>query len=126
MTTGPNRRIPTWLKVAYSVFVAILVPIYWVTYSPWNFLYFCDVALLVTAVAIWIENPLLISMQAIAITVPQMRQVFARLLRHPAPSPEEIAEVVSRVLRRNEESRIYHWHKATGTFPPRRPRPNTS
>ena len=42
------------------------------TYSPWNFLYFCDVALLVTAVAIWIESPLLISMQAVAITVPQM------------------------------------------------------
>ena len=72
MTTAPNRRIPYWLKVAYSVFVVILVPSYWVTYSPWNFLYFCDVALLVTAVAIWIENPLLISMQAVAIMVPQM------------------------------------------------------
>jgi len=81
MSTGPNRRIPTWLKVAYSVFVAILVPIYWVTYSPWNFLYFCDVALLVTAVAIWIENPLLISMQAIAITVPQMLWVVDLLCR---------------------------------------------
>jgi hypothetical protein len=23
-------------------------------------------------------------------------------------------------LRRNEESRIYHWHKMTGEFPPRR------
>jgi hypothetical protein len=55
-----------------------------------------------------------------------MRQIFTRLLRHPAPTPEEIAEVVTRVLRRNEESRIYHWYKATGTFPPRRPRPDTS
>jgi hypothetical protein len=55
-----------------------------------------------------------------------MRQIFARLLRHPASTPEVIAEVVTRVLRRNEESRIYHWHKATGTFPPRRPRPDTS
>jgi hypothetical protein len=55
-----------------------------------------------------------------------MRQVFARLLRLPAPSPEEIAEVVTRVLRRNEESRIDHWHKATGEFPPRRPRSDTS
>jgi hypothetical protein len=59
-------------------------------------------------------------------TVPQMRRVFARLLRHPAPSPAEIAATVSRVLRRNEESRIYYWHKATGEFPPRRSRPNTS
>ena len=38
----------------------------------------------------------------------------------PAPTAEEIAAEVTRVLRRNEESRIYHWHKATGEFPPRR------
>ena len=56
-------------------------------------------------------------------TVPQARNIMARLLRDRRPSPEEIAAVVSRVLRRNEESRIYHWHQATGTFPPRRPRP---
>ena len=61
-----------------------------------------------------------------AITVPQTRQIITRLLRHPRPSPEEIGEEVTRVLRRNEETRIYHWHKATGGFPPRRPRPNTS
>jgi hypothetical protein len=59
-------------------------------------------------------------------TVPQIRQVFARLLRQSAPTPEEIAAVVSRVLRRNEESRIYHWHKAAGGFPPRRPGPDSS
>lgn len=61
-----------------------------------------------------------------AMTVPQTRQIPARLLRGRPPSPEQIAKVVSRVLRRNEESRIYHWYKATGEFPPRRPRPNTS
>jgi len=76
-----NGRIPYWVKVVYSAFVAILVPSYWVTYSPWNFLYFCDVALLVTAVAIWIESPLLISMQAVAITVPQMLWVVDLLCR---------------------------------------------
>jgi hypothetical protein len=55
-----------------------------------------------------------------------MRQIFTRLLGQPAPTPEAIAEVVTRVLRRNEESRIYHWYKATGKFPPRRPSPDTS
>ena len=59
-------------------------------------------------------------------TIPQTRHILVRLLGHRPPSPEEIARVVSRVLRRNEESRIYHWYKATGTFPPRRPRPQTS
>jgi hypothetical protein len=72
MTTAIKKRIPGWVKLAYSVFVAVLVPCYWVTYSPWNFLYFCDIALLVTAVAIWVESPLLVSMQAVAITLPQM------------------------------------------------------
>ncbi len=61
MRTGVSRRIPRWVKLAYTVFVAILVPWYWVTYTPWNFLYFCDIALLVTGVAIWIESPLLVS-----------------------------------------------------------------
>ncbi|HEY2922654.1 MAG TPA: hypothetical protein VGK77_27050 [Candidatus Binatia bacterium] len=81
MTTVTNRRIPTWVKVAYTAFVAIVVPSYWVTYSPWNFLYFCDIALLVTAVAIWIESPLLVSMQAVAITMPQLLWVVDFLCR---------------------------------------------
>jgi SRSO17 transposase len=61
-----------------------------------------------------------------AITVSQMRQVFTRLLRHPAPSAEEIAAEVSRVLRRNEESRIYHWYARTETFPARRSQTDSS
>ena len=81
MTTVTNRRIPIWVKVAYSAFVAIVVPSYWVTYSPWNFLYFCDIALLVTGVAIWIESPLLVSMQAVAITIPQLLWVVDFLCR---------------------------------------------
>ena len=78
---GASRRIPRWVKLAYTVFVAILVPWYWVTYTPWNFLYFCDIALLVTGVAIWIESPLLVSMQAVAITLPQMLWVVDLLCR---------------------------------------------
>jgi hypothetical protein len=81
MTTVTDRRIPTWVKVAYSAFVAILVPCYWVTYTPWNFLYFCDVALLATVVALWMESPLLVSMQAVAITAPQMLWVIDLLCR---------------------------------------------
>jgi hypothetical protein len=81
MTTVADRRIPTWVKVAYSAFVAILVPCYWVTYTPWNFFYFCDVALLATVVALWMESPLLVSMQAVAITAPQMLWVIDLLCR---------------------------------------------
>ena len=81
MTTPADRRIPIWVKVAYSAYVAVVVPCYWVAYPPWNFLYFCDIALLVTAVAIWIESPLLVSMQAVAITLPQILWVVDLLCR---------------------------------------------
>jgi hypothetical protein len=45
--------------------------------------------------------------------------VFARLLQADPPSPKRIAAEVSRVLRRREEARIYHGHKATKKVPPR-------
>ena len=57
-------------------------------------------------------------------TVPQLREVFARLLQPDPPSPSRIAAEVSRVLRRNEEARIYHWYAATGKFPPKRKSPD--
>ncbi len=59
-----------------------------------------------------------------ALTVPQMREVFARLLQPNPPSAARIAREVSRVLRRNEEARIYHGYTATGKFPPRRGQPD--
>jgi hypothetical protein len=58
------------------------------------------------------------------LTVTQLREVFARLLQPDPPGPDRIAAEVSRVLRRNEEARIYHWHAATGKFPPRRECPD--
>ncbi len=53
-----------------------------------------------------------------------MREVFARLLQPQPPGPKRIAEEVSRVLRRNEEARIYHWYKQTGKLPPPRSQPD--
>jgi hypothetical protein len=40
-------------------------------YGPTNFLYFCDIALVLTLIAIWPENALIISMCAIGIVIPQ-------------------------------------------------------
>jgi hypothetical protein len=58
------------------------------------------------------------------LTVPQLQEVFVRLLQAQPPGARRTAEEVSRVLRRNEEARIYHWYKATGTFPPPRGQPD--
>jgi len=64
-------RVPLWLKLAYTAFMAILVPVYLYYYGPTNFLYFCDVALLLTLLGIWIDSPLLISMCAVGILASQ-------------------------------------------------------
>src|SRR5947199_5725047 len=66
-----RRRVPRWFKLAYTAFVCVLVPYYWYAYGPTNFLYYCDVALLVTGVAVWLESPLLASAPAVGILLPQ-------------------------------------------------------
>ncbi len=65
------HRLPLALKVAFSGFLAVMIPVYWLNYGPTNFLYFCDMALLVTLVGIWRESALLVSMPAVGILIPQ-------------------------------------------------------
>lgn len=67
-----SARIPLWLKLAVSAFVAVLVPVYWVHYGPGNFVYFCDLALLMTLAGLWLESALLVSMPAVGILAPQV------------------------------------------------------
>ena len=72
----PKHRLPLWLKVAYSVFMAVLIPVYTVNYGLTNFLWFCDVALIVTLVGLWREDRMLISVAAVAIVLPQILWVI--------------------------------------------------
>jgi hypothetical protein len=64
--------IPLWLKIAYTLFVCVLVPVYWRQYGLANFLWFSDIALLALVPALWLESPLLISMMAIAVVLPEL------------------------------------------------------
>jgi hypothetical protein len=66
-----RRRIPLWVKLAYTAFVCVLVPVYWRDYGPTNFLYYCDVALLMTVVAVWAERSIWAAMPAVGILIPQ-------------------------------------------------------
>ena len=75
--------IPLWLKLGYSAVVAVIVPVYYVHYGPANFLWFSDIALIATAVALWTENRLLASMMAVAVLLPELLwnvSFFSRLL----------------------------------------------
>jgi len=69
--SAKNNRIPLWLKISYTAFLAVMIPTYWINYGPTNFLYFCDVALLLTLIGIWKESALLISLPAVGILLPQ-------------------------------------------------------
>ena len=64
--------IPLWLKIAYTLFVCLLVPVYWRRYGPANFLWFSDIALLVTLPALWLESSMLASMMALAVVLPEL------------------------------------------------------
>ena len=66
-----KHRIPLAAKVASAAFMAVLMPIYLKTYGSTNFLWFCDAALILTMVGIWLENSLLISMSAVGILILQ-------------------------------------------------------
>ena len=71
-SSRPLPRIPLAFKLAFTAFMAVLVPVYWYEYGPTNFLYFCDLALFFTLAAVWLENALLAGMAAVGIILPQM------------------------------------------------------
>ena len=72
----PNRRgIPIWPAVVATLYLCVLVPVYWRHYGPSNFLWFSDIALFFGVAALWlggrrfgnfVPGPLLASMAALA------------------------------------------------------------
>lgn len=60
-------RLPLWLKVVYTAFLCVLVPVYWRGYGPAVFLWACDIALFTVFVALWRERALPNSMMAIGV-----------------------------------------------------------
>ena len=71
-----SSEIPFALTLAYSAFMVVLVPVYLRHYGPANFLYFCDIALLLTLAGLWLQSPLLLSVATVGILVPQLFWLF--------------------------------------------------
>jgi hypothetical protein len=69
--SSDKRKIPLVIKLIYTAFVLVMVPVYLRAYGPTNFLYFCDVAAFLTLAGIWLENAFLISMCGVGILLPQ-------------------------------------------------------
>ncbi len=68
----PTGRLPLALKLAYTGWFLVWVPVYWIENGPANFLWLCDIANFVVAAAIWLESPLLFSSQAVSVLLIQL------------------------------------------------------
>lgn len=62
-------RVPLWLKLAWTVWVVVWVPVYWEHYGAQNFLYYCDLGNLFIMVALWLESAFLFSWQAAGLLI---------------------------------------------------------
>lgn len=76
----PARRIPLWIKVAYTAWLVVWIPTYWREYGFLNFLWFCDIANFVLAAALWTESPLLLSWQTVSVLLVQILWVVDFIL----------------------------------------------
>jgi len=65
----PGMRIPLWLKLAWTLWVLVWIPVYWRQYGAQNFLFFCDVGNLLITLALWSESALIFSAQAVSLLV---------------------------------------------------------
>jgi hypothetical protein len=57
----------TAVKILHTLFACVVVPVYWYKYGPQNFLWFSDLALILSVVALWRESSLLASTQAVSV-----------------------------------------------------------
>lgn len=87
------RRIPLSVKLIYTAWMAVWIPVYWLHSGPENFLWLCDVANFLIGLALWMESPLLISSQAVGVLFVQILwagDYFSRLILgfHPIGGTE--------------------------------------
>lgn len=59
-----KARVPLWLKIGWTLWLIVWVPLYWRQYGPANFLFFCDLGNILIGVALWLESSLLFSCAA--------------------------------------------------------------
>ena len=67
LRTMSAMRLPLWMKIAWTLLVAVWVPIYWKQYGLQNFLYFCDLGNFLVLLGLWLESRLIFSAQAVGL-----------------------------------------------------------
>jgi hypothetical protein len=64
--------IPLWVKITYTLFAATTIVVYAFKYPLGNFLWFSDIALVLTMPALWFESNLLASTIALGTLLPEV------------------------------------------------------
>jgi hypothetical protein len=64
-----DMRIPLWLKVFWTAWVVVWIPVYWRQYGLQNFLFFCDLGNILITVGLWLESALIFSWQACGLLI---------------------------------------------------------
>jgi len=64
--------IPLWFKIGYTLFTAAIVAIWLRHYGPRNLLWLSDIALIGAVPAMWLEDPRIGSVLAVAVLLPEL------------------------------------------------------
>lgn len=64
---SPRGGLPLWIKLLVTAWVAVLIPEH-LRATPLTFLWFCNAALLLTTLALWLESSFLVSVVAVGST----------------------------------------------------------
>ncbi|HUA15918.1 MAG TPA: hypothetical protein VMG31_11510 [Verrucomicrobiae bacterium] len=57
----PRGRLPIWLKIVWTLWLAVWAPLYWRQYGLQNFLFFCDLGNILIGIGLWLESSLIFS-----------------------------------------------------------------
>lgn len=66
---GSRARLPLWLKLAFTAWIAVWAPSYWVLLGPQNYYWLCNLANFLILLGLWREHRLLLSMQWLAVAL---------------------------------------------------------
>lgn len=67
----PMDPITLAFALLFTALTVAIVPVYWIKHGPVNFLWFSDLALFGLLAALWLENPLIASIVAVGVLLPE-------------------------------------------------------
>ena len=104
-STADSGLVPLWVKVAYTLWMAVWIPVYWRENGPANFLWICDFANFAILWALWRESALVASSQLVGVLFIQVVwavDYFGRLLlgAHPIGGTEYMFDLQTPIVAR--------------------------